>query len=278
MDDSIDIGCSVFLATGIALALGSHAVATAAGRLFVSQRVEREEPLPLVGRGPMLAVYRVLVPFGRMLAAARVSADAVTATSLVLATFAAIAFAFGSFGIGALIGCFAALADAVDGIVARESNTSTRVGQVLDTLADRYVDALLLGGLAVYVRHDAVMLIITLGAIVGSFMVSYASSIERELGHTTEGGAVPMRRPHRLAYLITGAALGPLVGYASGREASTVPILVAALAIALVGNYSAVRRIVSVGRAAPPRPAPAPPDSAPREVERGAPLSEGARR
>lgn len=263
---SLDIACAIALAAALCFALGGHAVANAAGRLLVSKRVEREQGLPIVGKTPMLAVYRVLMPVGRALVSVRVSADAVTASSIVFAAAAAIAFGLGHFGIGAALGSVAALADALDGIVARESGTSSRFGQALDTLVDRYVDALLLGGVAVYVRHDAFLLVVVLAAIVGAFMVSYASSLERELGHAGDGGPIPMRRAHRLAYVLTGAVLGPVTG-------SGAPILVAAAAIALLGNFSAVSRILQVARSAPPAP-----DSAPTEVEGAAALSEGARR
>lgn len=284
MGDFADIVCSITLASALAIALGSHAVASAAaGRLLVAKRVDREQGLPVVGRAPMHAVYRSLLPLGRALVAARVSANAVTVCSLVLAAAAAVAFAFGHLGVGAAVASVASLADAVDGMVARESGTQSRLGQILDTTTDRYVDALLLGGLAVHVRHDAALLIVVLGAIVGSFMVSYASSIEREVGHAAAPALVPMRRAHRLAYVLTGAALGPFVELAFGEERpgiGLVPVLIAITAIAVVGNVSAVRRLAAVARASN-APVPSEPDSGPRqiaEVDTTTPLSEGARR
>lgn len=284
MGEFLDIVCSISLVGALAIALGTHAVASAAaGRLLVAKRVDREQGLPVVGRAPMHAVYRSLLPLGRALVAAHVSANTVTVVSLVLAAAAAVAFAFGHLGIGAAVACVASLADAVDGMVARESGTQSRLGQILDTTVDRYVDALLLGGLAVYVRHDAALLIMVLAAIVGSFMVSYASSIERELGHSAGVALVPMRRAHRLAYVLTGAALGPFAALAFGEDrpaAGLVPVLLAVAAIAIVGNVSAVRRLAAVARASN-APVVVPPDSSPRQiadVDTATPLSEGARR
>lgn len=269
MDDSVDIGASIVLAGTLAVALSSHAIASAAaGRALSEKRVEREHALPLLGRAPMHAVYRALVPVGRALALLGISANAVTVFSLVVAALAAVAIGFGHLGLGALVACVAALADAVDGIVARESGTASSLGRVLDTTVDRYVDALLLGGLAVHVRHDVVLLVVVLAAIVGSFMVSYASSIERELGVGDSSSGIPMRRAHRLAYVLLGAALGPVVARIAGAAypaAGLVPIIVAVSAIAVIGNYSAVRRLINSARAAPV--APPAPDSAP-EVPR----------
>jgi CDP-diacylglycerol---glycerol-3-phosphate 3-phosphatidyltransferase len=268
VDDSVDVGASIVIAATVAIALSSHAIASAAaGRALTVKRVERERGLPLLGKAPMHAVYRALIPIGRLLALLGVSANAVTVFSLVVAVVAAIAIGLGHLGVGALVACIAALADAVDGIVARESGTTSSLGRVLDTTVDRYVDALLLGGLAVHVRHDVVLLVVVLAAIVGSFMVSYASSVERELGVPDSGSAIPMRRAHRLAYILTGAALGPVAGRIAGPErpeAALVPMLVAVVAIAIVGNASAVRRLIVSARSAPSAPsAPSSPDSAP---------------
>lgn len=266
MADPLDIGCSLALVVALTASLGAYAIASlAAGHALSAQRVEREQGLPVVGRAPMHAVYRALVPLARGLVHAGVSANAVTFSSLVLAAIAAMAFAFGHLGVGAAVACVAGLADAVDGLVAREGGTATRFGRILDTTIDRYVDALLLGGLAVHVRHDVPLLVTVLAAIIGAFMVSYASSVERELGLGDAAGAIPMRRAHRLAYVLTGATLGPLAAAIAGPDrpgAGLVPVLVATLAIAVIGNGSAVRRLACAARRA----------------AAAAPLSQGARR
>ena len=207
----------------------------------------------------MHAVYRTLVPVARALVAARVSANTVSYLALGLAVLAAVAFGDGRFGVGAALACAASLADAIDGLVAREGGTQSRFGQVLDTTIDRYVDALFLGGLAVHVRHGVVPLLVVLAAIVGSFMVSYASSLERELGQAgkPKGQATPMRRAHRLAYLLTGAALGPFALRFAGEGrpyAEAFPMLVAASVIAVFGNVSAVRRALAAARVSDPAP------------------------
>src|SRR5690606_6241404 len=114
---------------------------------------------------------RALVPFGRALAAVGVSANAVSVSALLGAVVAAIAFGTGHFGIAALVAAVSSLADALDGMVASISGTKSRVGQVLDTTIDRYVDALFLGGIAIHVRLDPILLALSIAAIVGSFMV-----------------------------------------------------------------------------------------------------------
>lgn len=271
MDGSIDVVASIAIGTGLTVALGAYVVASvAAGRLLVEQRVLREEGLPLLGRAPMHAVYRALVPFARLLVAVGISANAVSVVALSVAAGAAVAFATGHFGVGAAIACVSALADALDGLVARTSGTVSRFGKILDTTIDRYVDALLLGGIAVHVRSHVWLLVVTLLAITGSFMVSYASALERELRLSAPPGA--MRRAHRLAYLVGAAAVAPLVARALGDDvprAELLPVMLAVASIALVGNVSAVRRMLSAAKAAVGEP-----DSSPNAVEEEARLTE----
>jgi CDP-diacylglycerol---glycerol-3-phosphate 3-phosphatidyltransferase len=255
VDSTIDVASSLLLGATLTLVLGAYVIASvAAGRPLVATRVEREAALPLVGKTPMHAVYRALVPVGRGLAALGVSANAISVAALAIALLATVAFATGHFGIAAAVAAVASLADGLDGLVARLTNTKSRFGQVLDTTIDRYVDALFLGGLAMFVRESAVLLGLSLAAVVGSFMVSYASSVERELGVVAGPGA--MRRAHRLAYLLIASASAPLLGSAIGDpRAELVPVFLAVGAIAVVGNVSAVRRLLAAARMATAREA-----------------------
>lgn len=249
IDASVDRVASLVLTATLVVALGAYlASSLAAGRPLLEARVEREAALPVVGRAPMHAVYRVLVPIGRMFVAAGVSANAISLASLAIAVGAAVAFATGHFGVAALVASIASLADGLDGLVARLAGTRSRFGQVLDTTIDRYVDALLLGGILVYVRGDLLLLLVSLAAIVGSFMVSYASSVERELGSTCTALA-PMRRSHRLVYLVGASTLAGFMG-----EDGRAPVMIAVAAIAVVGNASALRRLLATARAASARP------------------------
>jgi hypothetical protein len=85
------------------------------------------------------------------------------------------------------------------------------------------------------------LLATTLAAMVGAFMVSYASAIERELGQVPSS-PMTMRRLQRLIYLLAGASLGPFVGLVF-PSATNVPVLAAVVAIAVFGNHSAIRRL-----------------------------------
>ncbi len=273
MHPSADLAASMSIAFVLAAVLGVHvAWATISGRTLLEERVEREEALPVVGKTPMHAVYRALRPIASLCLLLGISANGVTLASLGLAALAAVAFAAGHFGVGAALACAGALADAVDGLVARLSGTVSRYGKVLDTTVDRFVDALLLGGVAVYVRNDIPLLVLVLAAFVGSSMVSYASAVLRELGVPDRGSS--MRRAHRLAYLLTGATLAPIVQHLAPDAPLAIriaPVLCAVGAIAVVGNVSAVRRLL--GAAAAPAPAVAAPPAVPASDRPTEPVS-----
>ena len=263
MDTTADVAASLVFASALTLAIGAYVIASvAAGRVLETERVQREAALPIVGRAPMHAVYRALMPIGRACAALGISANAVSVSSLGIAAIATLAFGTGHFGIAAVIACIAALADGLDGFVARITNTKSRFGQVLDTTIDRYVDAMFIGGIAMFVHHNAVLLLLCIAAIVGSFMVSYASSVERELG--VVGAPASMRRAHRLVYLLGASAVAPLFGQLLADvapHAELVPVFIAIGSIAVLGNYSAVRRLLATAKLATEREAM--PDSAP---------------
>jgi phosphatidylglycerophosphate synthase len=260
---SYDILASLSLFGALAAALAFYvALGSAETADLVEARVDREAPLPLLGRTPMYAVYRPLVPFARGLAAVGISANALSLASAAVALPAAWAFATGHFGVAALLAAVASLMDGLDGLVARLSGTASRLGKVLDTTIDRYVDALFVGGIALYVRSDAFLLAVALAALVGSFMVSYASSVEREC--KVDPGPAPLRRSHRVAILIVAAGAAPLVRRVfetSPVRVELVPVFLAIGTIALIGNVSAVGRLIRAGSGgdAPSTPPPSEP-------------------
>lgn len=254
-DDSgnIDLAASVALFGILASALLSFLIASLVWGRRGHERLARESGLPLLGKIPMEAVYAAIMPVGRGLARLGVPANAVSIASLLFAGGAGALFAMGHFGAGTAVAVVATLSDALDGIVARESRTSNRFGQVLDTTIDRYVDALLIGGIAVFVRQDVVLLCVAFAALVGGFMVSYASSVLREL--KVDDSGAPMRRGHRVAYLLGATSLVPFVelAFPNGPLALCLaPVVLALGAVAVIGNVSAIVRLLRAARASTP--------------------------
>jgi phosphatidylglycerophosphate synthase len=199
----------------------------------------------------MSAVYWALMPLGKALVRRGVSANMVTATSLVLGVFTGIAFSFGHFGVGAALSALSALGDALDGLVARESGTASDAGETFDAAVDRYNEFFALGGLAIFYRSNGWLMAAVLLALLGSFMVSYSTAKAEALHIEPPRGA--MRRPERAVYLTLGAALTPFTsmlvvkGFSLGYQ--DAPMIAAVVLIGIAANVSAVRRIRHVALA-----------------------------
>ena len=225
------------------------------------ERVERDKGSALFSASLMQMGYWALDFVGRGLAAIGATANSISIASLVFGILAGVALAFGHFGVGALLAIISALGDTLDGIVARLQGTASDAGEVLDAAVDRYEEFFFLGGIVVYLRQSAIGVSLVLLALLGSFMVSYATAKAEALRAQIPRGA--MRRPERAVYLILGAALTPIFAQvvASRVPGATgwlldLPALGAVALVALVANVSAVRRLAKLAAVVGgPRPA-----------------------
>src|SRR6185369_14595597 len=104
------------------------------------------------------------------------------------------AYAGGLMFAGGWLLLFAGSLDIVDGRVARRTNRGSKRGAFLDSVVDRYADALAYLGLAYFYGGTWVEWIV-LGALVGSFMVSYTRARAEGLGTTCLVGL--LQRPER---------------------------------------------------------------------------------
>jgi len=206
----------------------------------------------MLGRGIMEVAYNLFNPFVTLLCKAHVTPNMVTAFSLVPALISAILIAQGHFGLGALLATGSGFCDMVDGMLARCYNSMSDVGELFDAAVDRYVEYLLLAGLAVYFRGSTVASVICLGAILGSFMVSYTTAKAEALGVAPPKGI--MRRAERAVYVIFGCGMAPLwarvvpgsPGFAGLSLGQELPVELAMLVVAVVANVSAVRRMLRI--------------------------------
>ena len=196
----------------------------------------------------MEMVYWILEPIIDFLAALRITPNMVTLFSLVPAAGAGVALAFGWFGLASVLAVMATFCDILDGLLARKTGVSSSGGEVIDAAVDRYGEFFLLGGLVYYYRtHDQVLFIV-LAAIIGSFMVSYATAKAEAMGVAAPRGA--MRRGERAAYLIFGAAFTPvskaLFAHSASLALHECPIILTLTIIAVVSNISVVQRLGAI--------------------------------
>jgi CDP-diacylglycerol---glycerol-3-phosphate 3-phosphatidyltransferase len=246
----VDLTCSVGLTLLLMLLAGAYLVRVAFSGAASFDRVRRDKGSALLGMSAMQMGYWGLDPVGRGLASLGVSANSISATSLLLGLGAAAALAAGHFGVAAVLATFGALGDALDGMVARYTKTASDSGEVLDASIDRYVEFTFLGGLAIYDHDRPLRLAVALAAILGSFMVSYATAKSEAMAVLVPRGS--MRRPERAAYLTLAAALCPFTALWASRGGPSwvaeAPMIFATTLVAVVGNVSAVRRLRAVAR------------------------------
>ena len=211
-------------------------------------RTEADGGSLFLNKRTMEMVYWVLEPLIDFLAALHITPNMVTLFSLLPAAGAGVALAFGWFGLASLLAVMATFCDILDGLLARKTRVSSNAGEVIDAAVDRYGEMFFLGGLVYYYRtHDQVLFIV-LAAIIGSFMVSYATAKAEAMGVAAPRGA--MRRGERAAYLIFGAAFTPVSKALFANSASLAlhecPIILTLTIIAVVSNISVVQRLGAI--------------------------------
>jgi phosphatidylglycerophosphate synthase len=127
-------------------------------------------------RGP---VGRILSPLALTLYRHGVSANQLSALSLLSAIIAGVAFYTQVLPLAIIAIVCNALFDALDGCLARSSNSESKRGDLLDHVGDRYADIFIFGGITLggYVAWQ-----IGLVAILGILMTSYLGTQAQALG------------------------------------------------------------------------------------------------
>jgi len=211
-------------------------------------RTESDGGSLFLHKSTMEMVYWILDPIISFIASLRITPNMVTLFSLVPAAGAGVAIGFGWFGLASVLAVIATFCDIIDGLLARKLGIASGAGEVIDAAVDRYGEMFLFGGLVYYYRgHDQVLFIV-LGALVGSFMVSYATAKAEAMGVAAPRGA--MRRAERAAYIIAGSAFTPVFATLFSTSPSLalkeLPIILALSIIAVVSNLSVVQRLVAI--------------------------------
>jgi phosphatidylglycerophosphate synthase len=186
----------------------------------------------------------------RLFIALGISADTITLCSLLLTAAAAVLIARGHFGSGGWVLLLAFTCDVWDGMVARETGTCSPRGEFIDATADRGSDVLGFCGFIYYYRADDLALLLTLGALLGSSLVSYVRARGEALGISARGGY--MRRYERAVWLGGGTVLAPLLTpfLEPGAAHPRYPLLLAVMGLlAFLANLTAALRIRYVLRA-----------------------------
>ena len=186
---------------------------------------------------------RVFTPVASALLRLKVSPDAVTVVGTVgTATAALYFFPKGEFLIGSLVIAVFVFSDSLDGTMARLAGRPSSWGAFLDSTLDRVADAAIFAGIALWFAgngDDDAMTAVTLAALVGALLVSYARARAEGLG--ADGSTGIAERTERLAITLLATFLTGLLDLPWILD-------VAMWAVAVLSWITVAQRIWSVRR------------------------------
>ncbi|HKB17506.1 MAG TPA: CDP-alcohol phosphatidyltransferase family protein [Candidatus Dormibacteraeota bacterium] len=161
----------------------------------------------------------------------------VTVVGLGLTFVAAGLVAFGQLRWAGVVLIFAGTCDILDGALARTTRASYPYGAFLDSTLDRYSEGAIYLGLAAYFVSiggplQRWLVLATLAALAGSFLVSYVRARAQSLGFTCKTGL--FQRPERVVVTVVGLIIGGPVLYG------------VVFLLAVVTNLTALQRIREV--------------------------------
>ena len=138
------------------------------------------------------------------------SPNSLSITGFLITLFACYRLSFDLLSGGILI-LVGALFDMLDGAVARTQNKMTRFGAFLDSVLDRYSDAFIFFAIAynLWSNSNITGVIMCLGTLLASFMVSYSRARAEGIGEDCKYGI--MERPERIILISLGAISGLII-------------------------------------------------------------------
>ncbi len=148
-----------------------------------------------------------------------ISPNTLTVIGLAVSIITAMIFARGYVVLGGVLILVSGIFDVLDGAVARASNRMTAFGAVLDSVCDRYADAIIFVGIIYGLINGSIVpyplflipdwLWCSL-ALIGSYLVSYTRARSEAAGAKSMDVGLA-ERPERMVLLVLGAFTGHLV-------------------------------------------------------------------
>jgi CDP-diacylglycerol--glycerol-3-phosphate 3-phosphatidyltransferase len=191
---------------------------------------------------------KLLTPTAQLFLRLGISPDAVTVVgTLGVCAGSLIFFPQGEFLIGVLICTAFVFSDIVDGRMARLSGRSSSWGAFLDSTLDRFGDAAIFGGLAMYYvgRGDSEPLVaLAIYNLVMGSITSYVRARAESLGMEAKGGIA--ERSDRLVAILVMTGVAGLLNTVLGDTWPLVLIPITLAVLALASTVTVVQRILMV--------------------------------
>ncbi len=217
-------------------------------RSFVYQTIKLNTFFMKIRSSLQQFIYRVIDPLIRPLIRLGVTPNLVTFLGFLGTTCSSAIFFLAALhpshslsllGWGGLVMICSGLFDMIDGRLARLANLTSRFGAFWDSTLDRYSELFTLAAVATFFFSLSSILwgAVSLLALVGSIMVSYVRARAEAVGLECKVGI--LQRPERVVLL----SLGTII---TGLTSHLLPTYIAVATIALLANYTAIRRILHV--------------------------------
>jgi phosphatidylglycerophosphate synthase len=160
-----------------------------------------------------------------------ITPNQLTLAGAALSLLTGVIYAKGYIFLGGIFLFVAGAADLLDGLLARTTGKMSTFGAFLDSVTDRYADFFIFAGLATYyIRQGEIFwFLVSLGIILGSFVVSYSKA--RAENFIKDCGVGAFGRAERICLLIIASLITPLLKWV--------------LLVLLVGTHvTAIQRVI----------------------------------
>jgi phosphatidylglycerophosphate synthase/putative flippase GtrA len=203
------IGPAVIFASYFIVGMAVYLIRCAVKGTYRDAELEKRGSTVLANMWFRMYFAWIMQPLWRLVIRTGVPATAITTLSVLLATAAGVSCSVGRFALGGWLYILAGICDFLDGRVARARNSATKSGAALDSILDRYSDAVVLVGLSWYYRDSWVLLAVQ-AALVGSSLVPYIRARGEAAGVSIKEVGV-MQRAERILYLGVAVAMSPVL-------------------------------------------------------------------
>jgi CDP-diacylglycerol--glycerol-3-phosphate 3-phosphatidyltransferase len=153
------------------------------------------------------AMAVLFAPLAKLLHRLKITPNTITTMGCLLSLVGAALIATGHWSAAVAVIVFAGLLDGVDGLLARQSQQTSRFGAFLDSVLDRWSDSALFIGLLIWFAQSSMVMqeVLSAVALASSLLVSYTRARAEGIGAECRGGL--FTRLERFIVLVAGLVL-----------------------------------------------------------------------
>ena len=191
-------------------------------------------------------ISAILSPLAQIIVSLGITANMVTMFGLLVNLVAAFCLATDRLVAAGLLILFGASFDMIDGAVARARTSTNSSGALLDSVIDRYSEAVIFLGALIYFHHlqNFIGVVLVFAAVIGSILVSYVRAKAEGLQIECKVGL--MQRPERIILLALGVIAQGIIPdqYTTVLQLKGVILLGVFAILAVTAHITAIHRLV----------------------------------